>query len=261
VADHAERPRDEQAQSSDRGVAVVTGASAGIGAATARALANAGFSVVVGARRLERLEELASEIGGQALPLDVSDPESVREFASQVPDCRVLVNNAGGAKGREVVAEADEEAWRWMVDVNYLGTVRMTKAFLPSLERSGDGHLVIVGSIAGFETYPGGAGYTAAKHAERALTKTLRVELLGKPIRVTEINPGLVGGTEFSVVRFGGDMERVRQVYEGLTPLTADDVADCILWAVTRPTHVNVDEIVVRPRDQASAVNFHRRTT
>jgi NADP-dependent 3-hydroxy acid dehydrogenase YdfG len=242
-------------------VAVVTGASAGIGAATARALANAGFSVVVGARRLERLEELASEIGGQALPLDVSDPESVREFASQVPDCRVLVNNAGGAKGREVVAEADEEAWRWMVDVNYLGTVRMTKAFLPSLERSGDGHLVIVGSIAGFETYPGGAGYTAAKHAERALTKTLRVELLGKPIRVTEINPGLVGGTEFSVVRFGGDMERVRQVYGGLTPLTADDVADCILWAVTRPTHVNVDEIVVRPRDQASAVNFHRRTT
>lgn len=242
-------------------MAVVTGASAGIGAATARALAKAGFSVVVGARRLERLEDLASEIGGRALPLDVSDPESVRDFVRQVPECRVLVNNAGGAKGREVVAEADEEAWRWMVDVNYLGTVRMTKAFLPSLERSGDGHLVIVGSIAGFETYPGGAGYTAAKHAERALTKTLRMELLGKPIRVTEINPGLVGGTEFSVVRFGGDMERVRQVYEGLTPLTADDVADCILWAVTRPTHVNVDEIVVRPRDQASAVNFHRRTT
>jgi NADP-dependent 3-hydroxy acid dehydrogenase YdfG len=147
-----------------------------------------------------------------------------------------------------------------MVEVNYLGTVRMTKAFLPSLERSGDGHLVIVGSIAGFETYPAGAGYTAAKHAERALAKTLRVELLGKPIRVTEINPGLVGGTEFSVVRFGGDMKRVRQVYEGLTPLTAEDVADCILWAVTRPPHVNVDEIVVRPRDQASAVNFHRRT-
>jgi NADP-dependent 3-hydroxy acid dehydrogenase YdfG len=146
-----------------------------------------------------------------------------------------------------------------MFEVNFLGTVRVTKALLPTLERSGDGHLVIVGSVAGFETYPGGAGYTAAKHAERALTRTLRVELLGKPIRVTEINPGLVGGTEFSQVRFAGDMERVRKVYQGLTPLTAEDVADCILWAVTRPSHVNVDEIVVRPRDQATATEFHRQ--
>ncbi len=245
---------------SHRGVAVVTGASAGIGAATARALAGAGFSVVIGARRMDRLEALAIEIGGVALPLDVADPESVRTFAEQVPDCRVLVNNAGGAKGREAVAEADEDAWRWMIDVNYLGTVRVSKAFLPALERSGDGHLVVVGSIAGFETYPGGAGYTAAKHAERVLTKTLRLELLGKPIRVTEISPGLVGGTEFSVVRFGGDAERSRKVYEGLTPLSADDVADCIVWAVTRPSHVNVDEIVVRPRDQATATEFHRQT-
>lgn len=262
VADHAGQGRDEpHTEASDRGTAVVTGASAGIGAATARALAGAGFPVVVGARRQDRLEELTAEIGGRALSLDVTDPESVRAFADEVTECRVLVNNAGGARGREVVGEADEDAWRWMMDVNYLGTVRVTKAFLPALERSGDGHLVIVGSIAGFETYPAGAGYTAAKHAERALAKTLRVELLGRPIRVTEINPGLVGGTEFSMVRFGGDVERVRQVYEGLTPLTAEDVADCILWAVTRPSHVNVDEIVVRPRDQASAVDFHRRTT
>ena len=217
--------------------------------------------MVVGARRIDRLKELAEEIGGLALPLDVADPDSVQAFADQVPDCRLLVNNAGGAKGRETVSEANEDDWRWMIDVNYLGTVRVTKAILPALERSGDGHVVMVGSIAGFETYPGGAGYTAAKHAERALTKTLRVELLGKPIRVTEINPGLVGGTEFSVVRFGGDMERVRKVYEGLTPLTPEDVADCIVWAVTRPSHVNVDEIVLRPRDQASAVDFHRRTT
>jgi NADP-dependent 3-hydroxy acid dehydrogenase YdfG len=244
----------------ERGVAVVTGASAGIGAATARALAEAGFSVVVGARRMDRLEKLAGEVGGLALPLDVTDPESVRNFAEHVPDCRVLVNNAGGAKGREVVAEADEDAWRWMIEVNYLGTVRVTKALLPALERSADGHLVMVGSIAGFETYPAGAGYTAAKHAERALIKTLRLELLGRPIRVTEISPGLVGGTEFSMVRFGGDMERVRSVYEGLVPLTPEDVADCIVWAVTRPTHVNVDEIVVRPRDQATATDFHRRT-
>jgi NADP-dependent 3-hydroxy acid dehydrogenase YdfG len=240
-------------------MAVVTGASAGIGAATARALAGAGFAVVVGARRTDRLEQLAGEIGAVALALDVTDAASVRAFAERVPDCRILVNNAGGAKGREVVAEANEETWRWMLEVNFLGTVRVTKALLPALERSGDGHIVTVGSVAGFETYPGGAGYTAAKHAERALSKTLRIELLGKPIRVTEINPGLVGGTEFSQVRFGGDRERVRKVYEGLTPLTADDVADCILWAVTRPSHVNVDEIVVRPRDQATATEFHRR--
>ena len=238
---------------------MVTGASAGIGAATARALAGAGFSVVIGARRTDRLEQLAGEIGALALPLDVTDAASVRAFAERIPDCRILVNNAGGAKGREVVAEADEEAWRWMLEVNFLGTVRVTKALLPTLERSGEGHLVIVGSVAGFETYPGGGGYVGAKHAERALAKTLRLEVLGKPIRVSEINPGLVGGTEFSVVRFGGDMEKVRSVYEGLTPLSAEDVAACVAFAVTRPSHVNVDEIVLRPRDQASAMMFHRR--
>jgi len=238
----------------------VTGASSGIGAATARALAGAGFAVVLGARRMDRLEKLAAEIGGRALPLDITEPDSVRAFAEQVPECRVLVNNAGGARGRETVAEADEDAWRWMIDVNFLGTVRVTKAFLPALDRSGDGHLVIVGSVAGFETYPAGAGYTAAKHAERALTRTLRLELLGRPIRVTEISPGLVGGTEFSLVRFGGDLDRARSVYEGLTPLAPEDVAECIAWAVTRPPHMNVDEIVVRPRDQATTTQFHRRT-
>jgi len=245
----------------DRGVAVVTGASAGIGAATARALAKAGFSVVLGARRLDRLQEVAADVGGRALPLDVTDPASVETFALQVPDARVLVNNAGGAIGRENVADADEDAWRWMLDVNYMGTVRMTKALLPALEGAGDGHVVIIGSIAGFETYPAGAGYTAAKHAERALAKTLRLELLGKPVKVTEVNPGLVGGTEFSLVRFGGDLERAAKVYQGLTPLAPEDVADCVVWAVTRPAHVNIDEIVVRPLDQATARDFHRRTT
>ena len=238
---------------------MVTGASAGIGAATARALAAAGFDVVLGARRLDRLKEVAGAVGGRALPLDVSDGESVRTFVSEVPNVRVLVNNAGGAVGREPVAEADEDAWRWMWEVNFLGTARVTRALLPALERSGDGHIVIVGSIAGFEPYAGGAGYTGAKHAERALARTLRLELLGKPIRVTEVNPGLVGGTEFSVVRFRGDVERARKVYEGLTPLGPEDVADCIAWAVTRPSHVNVDEIVIRPRDQATATEFHRR--
>jgi NADP-dependent 3-hydroxy acid dehydrogenase YdfG len=259
VSDRAESS-EEAAAASQRGVAVVTGASSGIGAATARALARSGFSVVIGARRIDRLREVAEEIGGSALPLDVTDPRSVQAFADQVPECRVLVNNAGGAKGRENVAEADEEHWRWMIEVNFLGTVRVTKAFLPALERSGDGHLVIVGSVAGFETYPAGAGYTAAKHAERALTRTLRLELLGKPIRVTEVSPGLVAGTEFSLVRFAGDQQRAGAVYEGLDPLTPEDVADCIVWAVTRPSHVNVDEIVVRPRDQATTTAFHRRT-
>ena len=239
---------------------MVTGASAGIGAATARGLAAAGFSVVLGARRVDRLLDVAGPIGGRAIHLDVQDAQSVAAFAGAVGEARVLVNNAGGALGRDPIGGADEEAWRWMLDVNVLGTLRVTKALLPALERSRDGHVVVVGSIAGFEVYPGGGGYTAAKHAERALVRTLRLEALGKPVRVTEVNPGLVGETEFSLVRFGGDRERARQVYEGLTPLGPEDVAECIVWAVTRPSHVNVDEIVVRPRDQASATAFHRRS-
>jgi NADP-dependent 3-hydroxy acid dehydrogenase YdfG len=244
-------------------VAVVTGASSGIGEATARALARLGFHVVVGARRVDRLERLAARIGeeggvARAIPLDVTEPSSVEAFVAGVPDLNLLVNNAGGAFGRDTVAQADLDAWSRMYELNVLGTARLTKAFLPALERSGDGHVVVVGSIAGFEVYASGAGYTGVKHAERALTRTLRLELLGTPIRVTEIDPGLVE-TEFSVVRFAGDVEKAKAVYEGLTPLTADDVADCIAWAATRPSHVNVDQIVVRPRDQANATAIHRR--
>jgi NADP-dependent 3-hydroxy acid dehydrogenase YdfG len=207
------------------------------------------------------LEEVARACGqsARALPLDVTDAGSVVAFAEEVPEARLLVNNAGGALGRDLIGDADEDSWRRMWELNFMGTVRMTKAFLPKLERSGDGHVIVVGSIAGFETYANGAGYTGAKHAERAFTRTLRVELLGKPIRVTEINPGLVE-TEFSLIRFGGDAERARQVYKGLTPLTGEDVADCIVWAATRPSHVNVDEIVVKPRDQATATAIHRRS-
>jgi NADP-dependent 3-hydroxy acid dehydrogenase YdfG len=243
----------------DRGVAVVTGASAGIGAATAVALSREGYAVVVGARRMDRLEEVAAEAGAKAIQLDVTDPTSVAVFADQVPECRVLVNNAGGAFGREPVAEADEDAWRRMYEVNVLGTARVTKAFLPKLEASGDGHIVVVGSIAGFETYANGAGYTGVKHAERALTKTLRAELLGRPVRVSEINPGLVE-TEFSIVRFGGDEEKAKAVYKGITPLTGEDIADVIAFVVTRPAHVNIDEVVIKPRDQASATLIHRRS-
>jgi NADP-dependent 3-hydroxy acid dehydrogenase YdfG len=240
-------------------VAVVTGASSGIGAATARRLSAEGFDVVVGARRLDRLREVAGPIGATALPLDVTDADSVAAFVAEVPECRLLVNNAGGALGRDPVEHGDEAQWRQMYEANVLGTLRMTKALLPALEASGDGHVVNVGSIAGYEPYVGGGGYNAAKFALRAMTKALRLELLGRPVRVTEIDPGLVE-TEFSIVRFGGDEEAARKVYEGVTPLTADDVADCIAFAVTRPSHVNIDTIVVLARDQAGATNVHRRT-
>jgi NADP-dependent 3-hydroxy acid dehydrogenase YdfG len=239
------------------GTAVITGASSGIGAATARALAASGFRTVLGARRLERLQALAEEIGGEAIALDVTDPASVAEFAARVPDCEVLVNNAGGALGLESLAAADEEDWRWMYEANVLGTMRMTRALLPRLVESGNGHVLAVTSIAAFEVYRGGAGYSAAKHAQRAAVRTLRLELLGEPVRVTEILPGLVE-TEFSLIRLG-DEEAAARVYEGMTPLTGADVAECIRWAVELPPHVNIDSIVVRPRDQATATEVHRR--
>jgi NADP-dependent 3-hydroxy acid dehydrogenase YdfG len=238
-------------------VAVVTGASSGIGAATALRLAKEGFDLVLGARRTERLEEVAAQCGGRALPLDVTDAESVAEFTSAVDRVDVLVNNAGLASGLEPIAEIDESRVDTMWATNVAGLLRVTKNFLPKLEASGAGHILNLGSIAGFETYPGGAGYTASKHAVRAISRTLRIELLGKPIRVTEIQPGLVE-TEFSLVRFDGDKDKAAKPYEGLTPLTGDDIADCIAWAVTRPAHVNIDELVVRPVAQASATDFAR---
>jgi len=239
-------------------VAVVTGASSGIGAATAVRLAAEGFDVVAGARRLDQLRDVSGPIGARALPLDVTDSASVEAFCDQVSECHVLVNNAGGALGLDPVTEADDDAWRWMYEANVLGAVRMIRALTPKLIASGDGHVVVVGSIAGLEPYPGGAGYNAAKHAIRAATRVLRMELLGEPVRVTEVDPGMVE-TEFSVVRFAGDRDRAAAVYRNMTPLTAEDVADCIAWAVTRPAHVNIDQIVVLPRDQATARMVHRR--
>jgi NADP-dependent 3-hydroxy acid dehydrogenase YdfG len=181
----------------------------------------------------------------------------VAALAESVPDAAVIVHSAGGALGMEPVAEADEEHWRRMYEINVMGVMRVTKALLPALKRSGDGHIVVIGSVAGVEVYPGGVGYTTAKHAVNALTRTLRLELLGKPIRVTEVAPGLVE-TEFSLVRFGGDEERARKVYEGLKPLTAADVAEAIAFAVTRPQHVNVDYIAIKPTAQATATIVHR---
>jgi NADP-dependent 3-hydroxy acid dehydrogenase YdfG len=238
--------------------AAITGASSGIGAATARALAGEGYRTILGARRLDRLEALAAEIGGEAVALDVADPDSIAAFASRVESCDVLVNNAGGALGLDSVAAADEEKWLQMYESNVMGTMRMTKALLPRLVDSGDGHVVTVTSIAAIETYRGGAGYNAAKHAQRAMLRVLRLEHLGEPVRFTEVAPGMVE-TEFSLVRFGGDEEAAARVYEGMEPLRAEDVAECIRWALAQPPHVNVDEIVVRPRDQATAADVHRR--
>jgi NADP-dependent 3-hydroxy acid dehydrogenase YdfG len=240
------------------GTAVVTGASSGIGMATARRLSAEGFDVVLGARREERLRALAEELGGRAIRLDVTDPESVERFCAAVPDCRVLINAAGGAIGRERVEDASDDDWLSMYESNVMGSLRMTRGLLPALEASGDGHVVMVGSIAGYEPYAGGGGYNAAKFAVRAMTRVLRLELLGRPIRVTEIDPGMVK-TEFSIVRFRGDERAADAVYEGMTPLTGEDVAECIVFAVTRPSHVNIDTLVVLARDQSGAVTVHRR--
>jgi NADP-dependent 3-hydroxy acid dehydrogenase YdfG len=236
-----------------RPVAVVTGASSGIGEATARRLAAEGFEVVCAARRLDRLEALAKEIDGRAVALDVRDEQSVAALAQAVPECRVLVNNAGGALGLEPVAEANLDDWQWMYDVNVLGVARVTKALLPPLIASGDGHIVVMGSTAGHIVYEGGAGYTAAKHGTAAVAETLRLELWDKPVRVSEIAPGMVKTDEFSVNRFRGDASKADNVYAGVRgPLVAEDIADCVAWTVTRPWHVNIDLMVVRPRAQAA---------
>jgi NADP-dependent 3-hydroxy acid dehydrogenase YdfG len=235
-----------------RRVAVVTGASSGIGAATARRLVEEGFDVVVGARRMDRLEPLAASIGARALPLDVTDASSVAAFAAALDRVDVLVNNAGGAFDAAPVAEADLDSWARTYDVNVLGTVRLTKALLPSLRASGAGDVLFVGSTAGLVSYEGGASYTAAKHGVHTLAETLRLELNGEPVRVMVVAPGMVRTEEFSVNRLGSE-EAADAVYRGVRePLVAEDIADCIAWAVTRPHHVNVDLMVVRPLAQAA---------
>lgn len=233
-------------------VAVVTGASSGIGAATAARLAAEGFDVVLGARRLDRLTELAGRIGGRAVELDVTSEESVAAFVAGLDRVDVLVNNAGGAFDAAPVAEADLDSWTRSFEVNVLGSVRLTKALLPALRASGAGDLLFVGSTAGLISYEGGASYTAAKHGVHTLAETLRLELVGEPVRVIEIAPGMVRTEEFTLNRTRSQ-EKTDAVYRGVRePLVAEDVADCIAWAVTRPHHVNIDLMVVRPRAQAA---------
>jgi NADP-dependent 3-hydroxy acid dehydrogenase YdfG len=242
--------------------AVVTGASSGIGAATARRLAAEGYDVIAAARRLDRLTALAAETGARAVVLDVTDEASVRALADQIETCHLLVNNAGGAFGFAPIEAATDDDWQRMWDVNVMGTMRMTRALLPKLEASGDGVVVNMTSTAGHGVYENGGGYVAAKHAERALSETLRLEVFGKPIRVVEIAPGMVATEEFSLNRLGGDADRAAAVYAGVPgPLSADDIADCVTWAATRPWNVNIDLIVVRPRAQSAAHKVFREPT
>ncbi|NIY67275.1 SDR family NAD(P)-dependent oxidoreductase [Streptomyces malaysiensis] len=244
--------------------AVITGASSGIGAATARRLAAAGFRVVLAARRKERVDALAAELTeagheAEAYVLDVTDRAAVESFAAGLDRCDVLVNNAGGAVGAETVATADPADWRAMYEVNVVGVVQVTQALLPALIASGDGTIVVMSSTAGHVAYEGGGGYVAAKHGAHAIAATLRLELCGEPVRVIEIAPGMVKTDEFAVNRYRGDEAQAAAVYEGVAePLTADDVADTVEWAVTRPSHVNIDMMVIRPRAQAAQHKVHR---
>jgi NADP-dependent 3-hydroxy acid dehydrogenase YdfG len=246
-----------------RGQAVVTGASSGIGAATARRLAAEGFDVICAARRAERIEALAAEIGGTPIVCDVTKADDVAALADVVgARLDLLVNNAGGAFGASTVAEADPDEWRRMYDVNVVGLVQVTQALLPALIGSGTGVIVNVGSTAGRVAYEGGGGYTAAKHGTKVVSETLRLELFDQPVRVCEVAPGMVRTDEFALVRFGGDQARADAVYAGVPePLTADDVADAITWIATRPPHVNIDSLVIRPRAQAAQHKVHRLPT
>lgn len=233
--------------------AVVTGASSGIGAATARRLAKEGFRVICAARRLDRIRNVASEIGGVAVRCDVTEPDDVAVLAEIVGErLDVLVNNAGGAIGQEPVATADFDAWAAMYNVNVLGAGRVTNALLPAL-LAAEGTIIFIVSTAAEAAYEGGAGYNGAKAAERMLAQALRLELCGQPVRVCEIAPGMVQTEEFSLVRFDGDRARADAVYAGVSdPLRAADIADAVAWVATRPPHVNIDRMIIRPIAQAA---------
>ena len=238
---------------SERPLAVVTGASSGIGAASARYLAREGFEVICAARRLDRIEALAKEIDGRAVQCDVTSADDVAALAAAVGDeLQVLVNNAGGAFGFEPVAEADLDAWRRMYEVNVIAVAAVTKSLLPALI-AGECQIIVMGSTAGQVAYEGGGGYVAAKHGAKAVVDTLRLELYDQPVRVSEIAPGMVRSEGFALTRFDGDQSKADAVYAGVRePLTSEDVADIVAWIATRPAHVNIDRITVRPRAQAA---------
>jgi NADP-dependent 3-hydroxy acid dehydrogenase YdfG len=245
-------------------VAVVTGASSGIGAASAIGLAAAGYRVVLTARRADRLADVAAQIadsGGNAVvhELDVTDRPAVDALAQSLDRCDVLLANAGGATGADTIADSSPADWQAMYDVNVLGVLHATQALLPKLIGSGAGTIVLMGSTAGLISYEGGGGYVVAKHGTHAIAETLRLELFDQPIRVIEIAPGMVKTAEFAVNRFRGDADKAAAVYAGVAePLTDIDIADAVVWSVTRPAHVNVDLMVLRPRAQAAQYKVHR---
>jgi NADP-dependent 3-hydroxy acid dehydrogenase YdfG len=242
-----------------RPVAVVTGASSGIGAASARRLAADGFEVICAARRLDRVEALAKEINGRAIRCDVTSSDDVAALAAEAGDkVDLLVNNAGGAFGFEPIAEADLDAWRRMYEVNVIGVAAVTKSLLPALI-AGHGQIIVIGSTAGQVAYEGGGGYVAAKHAVKAVVDTLRLELYDQPVRISEIAPGMVRSEGFALTRFEGDKAKADAVYAGVAePLTSEDIADIVAWVASRPPHVNIDRLTVRPRAQAAQHKVHR---
>ena len=243
-------------------IAVITGASSGIGAATAILLAENGYRVIAGARRVDRLRELAAKNGAiEICQLDVTDQASVDAFVTQINGraVDVLINNAGGAFDSASVLDSDPEVWKKSFDVNVVGSVRMTKAITPAMIKAGKGHIVVMSSTAAQVAYENGGSYVAAKFAERSLANTLRLELNGTPIRVTEIAPGMVKTDEFALVRNSGDAVKAAKVYEGVEfPLTAEDIAESIRWSVMLPGHVNIDSLTIRPVAQAAAHKVFR---
>ena len=248
---------------------LITGASSGFGAAAARAFAAEGAWLLLGARRADRLEQVAADCRkagageAQAHVLDVGRVESVRTFVrwlrEKADHVDVLINNAGGAQGMETVAEGKEEDWETMMQSNVLGILRMTQAILPLMPHDAGSSIINIGSVAGHTAYEGGAAYCAAKAGELQITRALRLELNGTGIRVGTVDPGLAE-TEFSLVRFKGDAARAKNVYAGMKPLRAEDIADILLWIAGRPPHINIDELIVKPVDQASVSKIHRRS-
>jgi NADP-dependent 3-hydroxy acid dehydrogenase YdfG len=247
---------------SQREIAVVTGASSGIGAATARLLAKNGFHVIAAARRMDRLENLAKEDTNiEIVELDVTNQDQVDALATYLmgKPVSILVNNAGGAFDLAEILNSDPDVWRKTYEVNVIGTLRMVKAITPIMQNFGRGHVVVISSTAGHGTYENGGSYVAAKHAERTIAETLRLEVNGQPIRITEIAPGMVKTEEFAKVRLGGDMDKANKVYEGVSqPLVAADIAEAIRWAVMLPHHVNIDSMIIRPVAQAANHKVHR---
>ncbi|MDP9806909.1 NADP-dependent 3-hydroxy acid dehydrogenase YdfG [Trueperella bonasi] len=239
-------------------IALVTGATTGIGAATVRALCAESFDVVATGRRSDRLERLSEETGCRFVAGDLTNDDDVAAIAEFAGNVDVLVNNAGGAVGLDSVAEGKVSDWQKMYDINVLGALRITQKVLPVMREHG-GDVVFISSTAGHESYVGGGGYTAAKHAEREIAKTLRLELVGEPVRIIDIAPGLVKTEEFSLNRFSGDMQRAEQVYAGVAePLLAEDIAEAVRWAVTLPSHVNIDSMIIRPVAQANSWTIAR---